>query len=88
MTKFQVILIRFCKGFIGSAIPTIVAALAGITQFNNLSELKAFAITIAVPLATGALLALEKAINWVEPTEPVDIEELKTSKKKITQKKA
>ena len=82
MTKFQAILIRFCKGFIGSAIPTMVAALSGINQFNNLSELKAFAITIAIPLATGALLAFEKAINWVEPTQPVEIEKAKKTTKK------
>lgn len=74
MTKAQAILNRFFKGFIGSAIPTIVAALAGIGQFNNFSELKTFLIGLSVPLATGLLLAIEKAVNWVEPEKPIEIE--------------
>ena len=88
MTKYQAIFQRFCKGFIASAIPTIVAALAGVTQFNNTTELKAFSIGLAVPLITGLLLSLEKAINWVEPEKPIEIEDLKSSKKKSTPKTA
>ena len=74
MTKYEAIFIRFCKGFIGSAIPTIVTALSGVQQFNNLSEVKTFLIIIAVPIITGALLAFEKAVNWVEPPEPLTYE--------------
>jgi hypothetical protein len=81
MTKYQAVLIRFCKGFIASAIPIIVSALSGITQFNNLTEVKAFLISIAIPIVTGLLLAFEKAINWVEPETPVEIDEAKPSKK-------
>lgn len=82
MTKSQAILNRFVKGFIASAIPTIVTALAGITQFNNSDEVKAFLIGIAVPIITGALLAFEKAINWVEPqqAEPLTNEQTETTK--------
>lgn len=76
MSKSQALFQRFLKGFVASAIPTIVTALAGITQFNNVSELKAFLIGIAVPLVTGMLLAFEKAINWQEPEQPVEIDEI------------
>lgn len=90
MTKAQVVFNRFLKGFIASAIPIIVTALAGVTQFNNANEVRAFLIGIAVPVITGGLLAFEKAINWVEPEKPVEIEQIKSpaSKKKSTSKKA
>ena len=90
MTKYQAIFQRFLKGFVSSMVATILAALAGVTTFNNTSELKTFLISLGIPIATGALLSLEKAINWVEPEKPVEIEEVKssTSKKKSASKKA
>ena len=91
MTKYQAILIRFCKGFIASSIPIIVTSLSGITQFNNLTEVKAFLISIAVPIITGLLLAFEKAINWVEPSTPEPLSnepQVKKSKQSKAQGKA
>lgn len=91
MTKANVIFIRFLKGFVGSAIPTIVTALSGVTQFNTASEVKAFALTLAVPLITGLLLAAEKAINWQEPEKPVEIpqaSEIKAAKKSRAKKQS
>ncbi len=70
MTKAEAVFNRFLKGFISSSISTILAALIGVTAFNNTNELKTFLLALIVPLVTGALLALEKAINWVEPEQP------------------
>lgn len=86
MTKYQALLLRFLKGAVAASIPVLVTALSGVTQFNNLTELKQFLITIAVPLVTGLLLAFEKAINWVEPTKPIEIEETPQAKSAVKAK--
>lgn len=80
MTKAQAIFNRFIKGFVASAIPIIVGELSGVAQFNNATEVKTFLIAVAVPILTGALLAFEKALNWVEPEKPIEIEEVQATK--------
>jgi uncharacterized membrane protein len=89
MSKYQALLLRFLKGAVAASIPVFVTALSGVTQFNNITELKQFLITIAVPVVTGLLLAFEKAINWVEPTQPVVIpqaSEIQAAKKSRAKK--
>lgn len=89
MTKYEALLLRFLKGAVAASIPVLVTALSGVTQFNNITELKQFLITIAVPVVTGLLLAFEKAVNWQEPEKPVVIpqaSEIQTAKKSRTKK--
>ncbi len=74
MTKSQAIFNRFLKGFISSSITTILASLVGVTAFNSTNELKTFLLNLTIPLFTGLLLALEKAINWTPPETPVPVE--------------
>ena len=75
-TKWQAVFNRFLKGFFSSAIATTLAAITGITSFNNLTELKAFMLGLVVPLVTGGLLALQKAIDWQDtPQNPVPVEQ-------------
>lgn len=68
MTKYQVVLLRFLKGFVATAVPVITAQLAGIVDPTP-EALKRAAFSLVIPLVSGLLLALDKSINYV-PAQP------------------
>lgn len=65
MTKYQVVLHRFLKGFVATAVPVITTQLAGITDPTP-ENLKRVGLSLIIPLISGLLLALDKSINYVE----------------------
>ena len=69
-SKFSVLAKRFLRGFVTTAIPIVLLQLKTIEDVTNIHEVQKAAIALIIPLASGLLLAAEKALRWVEPTEP------------------
>ena len=74
MTKYQVVVLRFAKGFIAGGLGTVAAVLAGGVSIHSVEELQKVLISLIVPFLTGGILAAEKYLNYV-PNEVQTTEE-------------
>jgi hypothetical protein len=69
-SKSSVLLKRFIRGFLATAIPVVSLELAKGYDLSNPTDIKRFLLTLITPLISGLLLALEKNLRWVEPEHP------------------
>lgn len=69
-SKSAVIFKRFLRGFLAGGLAAVAAQLATSVTLHNIDDLKKLGASLAVAFITGGLLAIEKALRWVEPDQP------------------
>ena len=85
MTKAQAIFTRFIKGFVAAmgtnVIPLLITELnSGYNFSNSLDRSRFYVFVLSSPVLVGTILAVWKALTWVEPEKPIEIEEVQTTK--------
>jgi hypothetical protein len=90
-TKFQVLAVRFARGFIYTFLGVVVPILLleinkGYDLTNPLDRNKLFT-NVLTPVVVGLLMAIDKWIRWVEPEKPIEIEETQEAKIAARKKK-
>jgi hypothetical protein len=69
-SKAVVLLKRFIRGFVAGGLASVAAQLATNIVISNIADLKKLGISLAVAFISGGILAIEKALRWVEPENP------------------
>ena len=69
-SKSIVLFKRFMRGFMAGGLASVAAQLTTTVTLNSLSDLKKLGISLVIAFLSGGILALEKAMRWVEPEQP------------------
>ncbi len=85
-TKFQVLATRFLRGFVYSflavVVPILLLEINKGYDLSNPLDRNRLMTNILTPVVVGLLLAIDKYVRWQEPEKPVEIEEIKTLRKR------
>lgn len=72
-SKFNIIFMRFLRGFMAGGIASIVPLLSGLVDLQDPTLAKKTLITLGIAFATGGIQALDKLLRWQEETPtPID----------------
>lgn len=83
--KDIVILKRFARGFVAGGIASIIPLLAGVVNIQDATAIKKTLITFAIAFITGGIQALDKLLRWVEPEQPIPVNDSEIDTETITQ---